>query len=153
MVGMLFSGTHGISPPVLIVPGVTINSEVYQGMLRDHYFPWLLSKHAAKDLIFQEDGAPSHVSKSTNAFFAKNHPDIERMRWPSNSPDLNPLDFSLWSALQSKMPPISKDRPACLVALHAAWDQLKAESNTDKINKEFERRVFACLSADGGHFE
>ena len=47
----------------------------------------------------------------------------------------------------------SKDRPACLVALHAAWDQLKADSNTDKINKQFERRVFACLSADGGHFE
>ena len=49
-------------------------------------------------LIFQQDGAPAHracnarlVTRHCNDFIAKHE-------WPSNSPDLNLLDYHVWGA-------------------------------------------------------
>ncbi len=73
--------------------------------------------------------------------------------WPSNSPDLNPLDYSVWSILETK---------ACATQ-HASVDSLKktlkkvwAEITVDElacIVENFLKRLNACISAQGGHFE
>ncbi|KAI6657114.1 Transposase [Oopsacas minuta] len=52
--------------------------------------------------IFQQDGAPAHTANSTQELLRTNIPDfISKVEWPPSSPDLNPLDFSVWSILES----------------------------------------------------
>ncbi|UYV81621.1 hypothetical protein LAZ67_20001733 [Cordylochernes scorpioides] len=54
--------------------------------------------------IFQQDSAPAHKAKSTQQWLETNVPDfIKANEWPSGSPDLNPLDYSLWAFLEEKV--------------------------------------------------
>ena len=47
--------------------------------------------------IFQQDGARRHTAKDAVAHLKDNVPEfIEPERWPPNSPDLNPVDYSIY---------------------------------------------------------
>jgi len=67
-----------------------------------------------------------------------------------NSPDLNPLDYLLqiFHKLQSK----PKTTPELKHALQQIWDDLPQTTINKAIN-DFRKRLNACVSADGGHFE
>jgi len=53
------------------------------------------------EFVFQQDGAPSHRVKLTVEFLQQNVPNfIEPSVWPPNSPDINPVDYAVWGALQ-----------------------------------------------------
>jgi len=53
------------------------------------------------DFVFLQDSAPSHRAKATKNFLRDNTPDfISSQEWTSHSPDLNPLDYSVWDILQ-----------------------------------------------------
>ena len=48
-----------------------------------------------------QDSAPSHCAKATQNFLRDNTPDfIRSQEWTPHSPDLNPLDYSVWDILQ-----------------------------------------------------
>jgi len=50
------------------------------------------------------DGAPSHTAKNTiNYLKMENVSFIEPQMWPPNSPDLNPVDYAVWGALQQQV--------------------------------------------------
>src|SRR6218665_3509390 len=54
--------------------------------------------------VFQQDSAPAHRARDAVAFLEQRVPDfIPPTLWPSNSPDLNPFDYSIWSVLQEKV--------------------------------------------------
>ena len=47
--------------------------------------------------------ALSHRANETQEMLAEECPEfISRDAWPPNSPDLNPLDYSIWSILEQK---------------------------------------------------
>ena len=51
--------------------------------------------------IFQQDRAPAHTAGTTQTVLAANVPDFwGKNVWPHNSPDLNPLDYFLWSIVE-----------------------------------------------------
>ena len=53
------------------------------------------------NVLFQQDGAPAHRAHDTVAFLERETPHfIPPTLWPPNSPDLNPVDYSIWSVLQ-----------------------------------------------------
>jgi hypothetical protein len=73
--------------------------------LEDHYVVQLGSYPALKDNGFWvEDNAPSHNSRFTNAWKDKHWP-IHDVRWPPDSRDLNPLDYSIWSQIEGLLQP------------------------------------------------
>ena len=56
------------------------------------------------DLTFQQDGATSHTHHLTQQWCHDNFPAfIGKNHWPQNSPDLNPLDYSIWDELVHQM--------------------------------------------------
>jgi len=80
---------------------------------------------------------------------------IAKDQWPPNSPNLNPLDYHVWGAmlqtfhkLQSKL----KTIPELKRTLQQIWDDLPQTTINKAIN-DFRKRLNACVSADGGHFE
>uniref|UniRef100_A0A914E7L1 DDE_3 domain-containing protein n=1 Tax=Acrobeloides nanus TaxID=290746 RepID=A0A914E7L1_9BILA len=73
--------------------------------------------------------------------------------WPPSSPDLNPLDYAVWSILEEKA--CAKPHPTVELlkrALVKAWDEISVET-LKKIMDDFPKRLKACVEADGGHFE
>jgi len=54
-------------------------------------------KNDARWFPFQQDGAPAHPSHHTVTYLCSHVPEfIEPENWPQNSPDLNPVDYSVW---------------------------------------------------------
>jgi len=79
--------------------GAKINAVYYQKILRKHltHIRALSGKH----FTIQQDGARSHTANTTLEFLKNNVPDfIGKDDWPADSPDLNPLDYSVWDALE-----------------------------------------------------
>ncbi|KAI6646352.1 hypothetical protein LOD99_9223 [Oopsacas minuta] len=104
--------------------------------------------------IFQQDGAPAHTANSTQEWLRTNIPDfISKVEWPSSSPDLNPLDFSMWSILESS---------ACSKS-HNSIESLKQSLTREweKIPQEMLRtvvwavpgRLKAVIKKKGGYIE
>ena len=78
----------------------TVTAQNYLAML-EHQLLLLLQQHnEAENLYFQQDGAPAQYATLVRDWLDANLPGrwISRRRlleWPSPSPDLTPLDFSL----------------------------------------------------------
>ena len=54
--------------------------------------------------MFQQDGDSPHRHKKTQQWCKDNFPAfLPYDRWPANSPDLNPLDYSIWNELAQNM--------------------------------------------------
>uniref|UniRef100_A0A8R1DJA8 Uncharacterized protein n=1 Tax=Caenorhabditis japonica TaxID=281687 RepID=A0A8R1DJA8_CAEJA len=95
----------GKTPLVFIERNVKINSEVYQKIvLMDNLLPWVTQHFAGGPFILQQDWAPSHGSRSTLAVLEAHFPGfLDKNLWPASSPDLNPMDFSVWGMLEGKI--------------------------------------------------
>ena len=140
------------SPLIFVKQGVKINSDRY---INDILVPALeeMKKHFKdQPFTFQQDGAPSHTSRKTQDWCQHHFPRFwSKEMWPPSSPDLNPLDFSVWSLLEVKV---------CSVAhpsIHALKQLLQHE--LAKIFQEelrasvenFRQRIESCPSEGPPH--
>ena len=109
-----------------------------------------------------QDGAPSHKSEETQNLIRDIFPeaievDISPQRnngeWPPNSPNLNVLDYSIWSILEAEA--CSKPHQsveALKKSLVAAWNKIP-QKVIDRAVDDFPKRLQKCIEARGGHFE
>uniref|UniRef100_A0A914W1X8 Uncharacterized protein n=1 Tax=Plectus sambesii TaxID=2011161 RepID=A0A914W1X8_9BILA len=91
----------GKTPLVFVDRKVKINAAIYQQLiLRNALDPWAKKHFGNRPWTLQQDWAPAHLAK-TSIFLCKSlFPDVwDRDVWPPNSPDPNPLDYSVWSIL------------------------------------------------------
>ena len=67
-----------------------MNAQKYVAVLQDHLLPQLREWFEDGDVIFMQDGAPCHTAKVTIAYLQ--HEGVKVLKWPGNSPDLNPIE-------------------------------------------------------------
>lgn len=141
------------SPLVFIPEGVKVNSAVYIEMLKTNVLPWV-SEHFGNDYVFTQDGAPSHTSNVTQQWCKDHFSGFwDKNCWPPSSPDINPMDFAIWSILESDVS--SKSYPnveALKDALQISWAALEGKVVRDSC-LSVPHRLQLMIKARGGHFE
>ena len=139
---------------VFVQPGAKINSVYYcenvleQGLLPD------ISRILSNYFVFQQDEAPAHRLLSTVAYLRSHVPEfIEPENWPPNSPDLNPVDYSVWGALQQMVyrHKIS-DMDHLKRVLIDCWAQLSQDTLNRAID-QLPQRLTMVIKAKGAHVE
>ena len=138
-----------------IEPGVKVNGSYYRdNLLAKKLLPDIRRISNGEFFVFQQDSAPAHRARDTVAFMERETPEfIPPTLWPPNSPDLNPVDYSIWSVLQEK---VYHSRLANvdelktrLIEEWARFDQ----SIVDAAIDQWRCRLSACVLVRGAHFE
>jgi len=74
-----------------------VNQKTYIDFLKTSLLPECRRLYPDNDFVFMQDSALSHRAKATQNFLRDNAPDfISSQEWTPHSPDLNPLDYSVW---------------------------------------------------------
>ena len=86
-----------------VEPGITIKGQYYRDiLLKEKLLPDI--REYSDYFNFQQDSAPSHRAKMTIELLQNETPNfINPTLWSPNSPDLNPVDYRIWSILQERV--------------------------------------------------
>ena len=97
--------SNGQTPLVFIEQEVKINKELYiNDILEAALKPWAVNHFKGAHWAFQLDFAPSHKAKVTLEWLRNHVPGIiSPEEWPASSPNLNPMDFRIWSFMEAKV--------------------------------------------------
>ena len=138
-----------------VAPGVKVNGEYYRDvLLMDKLLPEIRELSGGSYFTFQQDSAPAYCARETISLLQRETPNfIPPTLWPPNSPDLNPVDYRIWSILQER---VYRDRITDLEHLKyrivEEWDKLD-HSIIVKSIQQWRKRLLACVRANGGPFE
>jgi len=95
-VGVSALGTTSIH---FIEPGVQVNGQYYlEDLLMQKRLPDI--RELSDFYVFQQDSAPAHRARETIELLTMETPEfIPATLWPANSPDLNPVNYKVWSVM------------------------------------------------------
>ena len=153
-----------------------LNAPKYQDLLSNLVFPDIQRRiedlgHDIKAYHFQQDGAAAHTAKESirmlrsrwgnRTITSENwRPNADggdtvypKWEWPPYSPDLTPLDYSLWNCLKTavgKMEPSSVEGVKMAIKFCVKRFPLGKVQN---IIKDFPFRLGCCVAYDGEHIE
>lgn len=130
----------------------SVKSREYISTLEQGLLPFYTS-----DMLFQQDNAPIHKSALTMKWF-EDH-EINPIKWPPYSPDLNPIE-NVWALLKRKIAkkyPLlrtskvnEENKQLLMVAIKDCWDNLKQDT-IDTIIKSLPRRLSNVIEYGGGN--
>jgi hypothetical protein len=134
-------------------PGAKINGQYYRDVLLQKLLP-AMECVSGNMFIFQQDSAPAHRARETIELLRRRTPDfIAPDMWPPNSPDLNPVDYAVWSVMQQRVYQTRiHDIDELRQRLITVWCGLEQRVVDDAID-QWRSRLSACVDAEGGHFE
>ena len=95
-----------------------------------------------------------HRARETVELVHNQTPDfIPPTLWPPNSPDLNPVDYTIWSVMQERVYRTKvHDIEDLRRRIVQVWDELD-QSIIDASVKQWRTRLQACVTANGEQFE
>ncbi len=134
----------------------TVDAPKYKQMLVRHVLPTLERTYGKNNFIWIQDGAPCHTAKTVLSYLESKLGSKgfwSKGTWPPNSCNLNPLDYSIWSHVDSKANNVYH---ANITAMKAAVDHEWNTMSGDYVRAtcaKFRSRLAACIKAEGGVFE
>ncbi|CAF5048993.1 unnamed protein product [Rotaria sp. Silwood1] len=95
---------NGLTIPYFFETGERLNTETYITKLLPFYKEEGDRLFGHSNWCLQQDGASAHTSKESQDW-CKRHLKyfIPEDRWPPNSPELNPLDYSIWDSMSKNI--------------------------------------------------
>ncbi len=157
--GLMFLGVVAsdgrVAPPIFVEPGMKIDATAYQTILRQELKPWVNANFLPGTFIFQQDGATAHTAASTQTMIKEElgWRYWSKEMWPPSSPDLNPLDYGVWSnvariACESPAPNIDTLRQH----VAQAWTA-QEPAQVRQVCRGFWRRLEVVVAAQGGYID
>ena len=100
-----------------------MDRHVYHDLLGNVALPSIHMLFGGGKVIFQQDNDPKHTAHMNRQWFVDNT--VELMGWPSQSPDLNPIE-NLWSIIDDKLRfRQCNNEDELFAALEEAWNALQ----------------------------
>jgi hypothetical protein len=120
--------------------------------VEEEVLPWLVSLE--EPYVFMQNGAPAHTSRISQKWLEKFFNDfLDKTEWPPSSPDLNPMDLSIWGIMtrrsSTKYYSSVDDLKRALIKI---WDELSEETIRAAVAK-VPQRLRQVIKAKGGHIE
>ncbi|MCP4489021.1 MAG: transposase, partial [Gammaproteobacteria bacterium] len=155
---MVWAGTSssGIIGPFFFQG--TVSGDSYLKLITEEVWPEIADWPDLDAVLWQQDGAPPHYSLTVREYLDETFPNrwIGRrgpIDWPPRSPDLTPLDFSVWGIVKEIA---YAEKSNNLEEMKEAIQNAFAYFDGDlcaKICHSVVARCEKCITADGGHFE
>lgn len=127
-----------------------LNSKLLCEIYEDWLLPSVVDMFGEGDdsWVLQEDNDPKHTSRRAKRWRADN--DVVRISWPSQSPDLNPIE-NVWRVLKVN---VLKRHPKNVKQLRDAvdeeWKKFGPELAQNLVNS-MPRRIQAVIAAEGDY--
>ena len=141
-------------PPHWFEKGLRLGTKAYLEVMKNMVKPWTDENYPDCEYEWQQDSAPAHKSKVTQAWCMANLKNFWPWTiWPPSSPDLNPCDYGIWGNVERKA--YARPHPS-VDAMKADVDEEWANMSEDFIRRTcsaFRPRLELMLEAQGGHFE
>lgn len=121
----------------------------YREILENIMVPSVEQLYPENNYIFQHDNCPVHTANIVTQWIQNAH--IESLPWPSNSPDINPIE-NIWGVIVKRlyrrnfMPQNSEELWQCI---QEVWEELSLEENFITRFMTMGRRLQAVIDADG----
>ncbi|KAH0607886.1 uncharacterized protein H6S33_001938 [Morchella sextelata] len=111
---------------------------------------YIQTRRADGEAMAMEDGASIH--RSVVAREARNRLRIQRIPWPAQSPDLNPIE-NLWWKMKYRInlrTPAITTKPQLIQALQEEWDSDRfTPDDFKRLIESMPRRVRECIKRKG----
>ena len=162
-------GYNAKAPLIFVKSGLKIDTDLYRREILRPVKRWAIEHYGVDengywgDWTFQQDSAPSHASFKENPkrfkiptqkWLDENFPDfIAKDEWPAASPDLNVLDYCIWSIIESEVNAEANNSVELLKeAIETAFENLDQEVINRAVDN-WMKRLDKVIQANGGHFE
>lgn len=118
---------------------------VYKNILEDVMLPYAEWEMPIR-WTFQQDNDPKHTSRVVKTWFEHNN--INVMKWPPQSPDLNPIE-NLWSIVDKNIDRNNvKNSDDFFIRLQSAWNNI-TQDTIDHLIESMPRRCKAVIENKG----
>lgn len=153
---------HNFIGPWFLPP--RLDGQNYLQFLRNNFFELFDNVPVWQrfNMWFMHDGAPPHYSREVRAWLHENFPNkwIGRgadapVHWPPRSPDLTPLDYSIWGILKEKVYSVPITTPEQLTQRirDACLELSNSRQMLHNITWKLVRYAEKCIEVDGRHFK
>ena len=126
-----------------------MNGQMYKNIIEEHLDASASDMGLLENFIFQQDNDPKHTSRIFKNYIKEKG--IQTLPWPSQSPDLNPIE-NLWDELDRKIPQIKrKSFQEYKIALFELWQEI-GQDTLKKLVMSMPKRLKLVIDAKGGPF-
>ncbi len=79
-----------------------LNATAYLSIVGDYVHTFMTTVYPSSDGYFQQDNAPCHKAQIISDLFLKHDNKFTLLKWPPQSPDLNPIDHP-WDMVEREI--------------------------------------------------